>query len=561
MGALHHSPATITKGIKRLTQFFAPDVYDIIVILIFGLLTGIFSLVVPIGVNSLVSTVSFGTLIQPLVMLMMIVMAGLSFAALLRLLQLYAVEILQRRLFVRLSLKLSDLLPQFKLAIFREQHGPELVNRFLEIVTIQKITSSMLLEGVTIVFQTVLGLLLLSFYHPYLLAFGILLIFSLLLIGILGWGAVPSAVDESVMKYRILAWLEELARHPVLYKSKEGRGLAATRTDDLCREYVEARYRHFGIVFRQHCGALFTQIIGNGTLLALGGLLVIRQELSLGQLVAAELVVSALLGGFAKLGKHLSDFYDLLASVDKLDYILEMPKEEFPGVNELTASGPLRIQFNDVSFEFGAHKRVINHVSLVLEPGAKVSIFGDNGSGKSCFANLFYKLETPTTGYILINDLDIRDISSESLRGHVSLLRGIELLPGTIADNLRVNKPDVPDQSINAALRKVGLFERVMKFPLGINTPMNSGDASLSRGELLLLMLARVIIAQPRLLVLDETLDGVDPGSLEIVYGILLDPNAPWTLVDFTHDSLVWEKFCNHYLLNNGTLVKQMDKK
>jgi ABC-type Mn2+/Zn2+ transport system ATPase subunit len=100
-----------------------------------------------------------------------------------------------------------------------------------------------------------------------------------------------------------------------------------------------------------------------------------------------------------------------------------------------------------------------------------------------------------------------------------------------------------------------------MKFPLGINTPMNRGDASLSRGELLLLMLARVIIAQPNLLVLDETLDGVDPDSLEIVYGILLDPKAPWTLVDFTHDTLVWEKFCYHYMLTNGTLVNQVDSK
>lgn len=555
MGSLHHTPATFLKGIKRLNQFYAADAYDIIVILLFGLLIGLFSLAVPIGVNSLVSTVAFGTLMQPLVVLMLVVMIGLAFAAFLRLMQVYAVEIIQRRLFVRLSLNLSHLLPRFKLSIFKEQHGPELVNRFFEIITIQKITSTMLMEGVALLFQASLGLLLLSFYHPYLLVFGILLLLSLIIVLALGWGAIPSAVDESVMKYKVLAWLEELARFPILYKSLEGRVMASNMTDRLCNEYIHARYRHFSILFRQHSASMITLILGNGSLLALGGLLVIRQELSLGQLVAAELVVSTLLSAIAKMGKHLSDFYDLVASVDKLDYILEMPTEEMDGNVKLLTTEPLEVRFERVVFKVPSGKEAISNLSFTLSPGTKTSIYGRNGSGKSCIANLLYKLEIPTSGYITINGSDIRQIVNDSLRGEVALIRGIETVMGTIADNIRLSKTETSENEINSALHAVGLFERVMNFPQGINTKLQSAEASLSRSELLLLMLARALVTKPHLLILDETLDGIDPGSLDKVHEVILSESAPWTLLNLTHDKSISQRFPNKLVLNEGVLV------
>ena len=268
----------------------------------------------------------------------------LTFAAALRGLLSYVVEILQRRLFVRLVADLAYRLPRVRGTAFDGMHAPELVNRFFEIVTVQKAASSLLLDAVSIILQTFVGMAVLAFYHPFLLGFDLVLLMLIAFITFgLGRGAVKTAVNESIAKYAVGAWLEELVRHPTAFKLHSGHQFALDRSDRLTVDYLDARKKHYRIVLRQLLFALGLQATVATALLGLGGWLVIQGQLTLGQLVAAELIVTVIVGSFAKMGKHLESFYDLLASMDKLGHLFDLPTERHDKQFHLQAGVPAEV--------------------------------------------------------------------------------------------------------------------------------------------------------------------------------------------------------------------------
>lgn len=542
------------SAVARLWLFYSPDSKDITIIAVYAVVIGFLSLVVPIAANSLVSTIAFGTVLQPLVVLSIIVFVALGFAGVLKCVQLYATEIIQRRIFVRVSNILTKKFPNVQREVFTSMHLPEIVNRFLEIVTIQKVTAQMLLEGATVLFQIILGLILLSFYHPLLLTFGLLLVLSIFIVLLLGVGAVPSAIDESARKYDVLSWLEELARHPVLYKPKWAKEYAKIRTDELVLEYLYCRSKHFKALLRQHVGAYVLQATGSAALLGLGGYLVINKQLTLGQLVAAELVVALVLNAVSKLGKHLESFYDLVAAVCKLDILFDLPEESFSGTEVHNKTGPMSIVFNDVSYHYSRGNSLINHLSFELKSGEKIAIYGRNGSGKSSLASVLFKLKLPKSGFVEIDNHDLRDIETDSLRSQIGIVRGIEVFQSTIEENLKMRRPDIELGSIREVLEKIGLMKIISAFPNGLQTVLTESGTPLSRGQCLQLMVARAIIWSPRLIVIDETLDGIDTESLDLILDILCANNTPWSVVILTHEEQVWKKFDKRYYLDNGEL-------
>ena len=235
----HLSPFT------RLYLLLRPEFKDIAIVAIFAIVVATLGLATPVAVEALVNTVAFGRLLQPLLVLCVILFAFLGFAAVLRSLQAYIAEIMQRRLFVRVVADLANRLPRVQKSALDQCHGPELMNRFFDVMTVQKSASLLVLDGITIVLVTFVGMILLGFYHPFLLGFDVLLLISMgVIVFWLGRGAVPTAIQESVAKYDVAAWLEQLAQYPITFKSGNGLRNAVEVADQLTSEYVKARRRH-----------------------------------------------------------------------------------------------------------------------------------------------------------------------------------------------------------------------------------------------------------------------------------------------------------------------------
>ena len=324
----------------RLRAFLDVERRDLVVVAVYAAIIGLLSLATPIAVQAVVNSVAFGANLQPLVVLVMLLFGGLSFAALLQMLEAYVVEVLQRRYFVRVADDFGRRIASAPAGVHDNRFGPELVNRFFDIVTIQKSLSSLALDGLSLTLQTGAGMILLGFYHPLLLAFDVVLVFLLVGVLLLGRGALPTALDESSAKYKVASWLEDVARVPRLFVGTSAREHAWNRADVLARDYIAARKRHFRVLLRQLAGGMFLQVVAVVALLGVGGYLVLSRQLTLGQLVAAELVVTAMGSGFSKLGKNLEKLYDLGVGVAKISAVLDQPCERIGGERPRTSASP-----------------------------------------------------------------------------------------------------------------------------------------------------------------------------------------------------------------------------
>lgn len=528
----------------RLQALLHPEWSDIWIVLVFALFVGLMTLATPIAVEALVNTVAFGRLLQPVVILALLLFGFLAFAAAMRAFQTWVVEIIQRRLFARVAGALAYRLPRVEVGSLAGQYAPELVNRFFDVVTVQKISAQLLLDGVALTLGAIIGMSVLAFYHPWLLAFDILLLLMILLIVfVLGRGAVSSSIKESKSKYNTAAWLEELARCQIAFRNDGAPEFASERADFLVETYLTQRRNHFRILFRQILFALCLQAIASTVLLGLGGFLVISGELTLGQLVAAELIVTVIVGSFAKLGKHMESFYDMLAAVDKLGVLFDLPLEPAHGALSLTSDRGAELRMRNVK----CAGMVGPAVNLMLEPGARLAVTGPEGVGKSALMQRIYGLGETASGHLEIDEVDVRDLRRDMLRHHVALVRGVEVFGGTIAENTSLERPGIGLKEIRESLKDVGLLDTVMAMSDGLDTRLTPTGDPLSDNQAKRLMLARAIVAKPRLLVIDGLLDGFSDDDAERLAAGLLDRERPWTAVVVTGRNAI-SAMCDQHL-------------
>jgi ABC-type bacteriocin/lantibiotic exporter with double-glycine peptidase domain len=527
---LHPPPLT------RLFTLLAPEWKDIRAVVLYAIGVGLLNLVAPLITTTVLNTVVLGTLLQQLVILCVVMLLGLLMAAILQGLQTIVVEYLQRRVFVRVAADLAFRLPRVDMKAFDNQNGPELVNRFFDVLTVQKAGATLLLDGVTLFLQTLIGMVLLAIYDSVLLGFDLILIGSLLfLFFVMGRGAIRTAIRESIAKYAVAGWLEEVARHPVAFKMAGGPALAANKTDHLCQTYLNFRIQHFRRLFGQICFSLFLQAAANVALLGIGGWLVVQERLSPGQLVAAQLVVALVVASFAKFGKQLDSYYDLLAAVDKLGYLFDLPLERDFGDTYPKKAEGLAILIKNVSFSYDDGPVVLNDVNIEIKPGERVALMGPNGSGKTTLIDLIYAIRRPTEGRIEFDGHDLRDLTLDAARSEVALVKDIECFDGSIADNVSMGRKGIGTAEVRAALEAVGLAERVLRFSQGTATPIWTGGRPLSQGQANRLMIARALAGKPRLIILDESLDNMDRQIRTSVYPAVLGKDKPWTVLVVTH--------------------------
>ncbi len=543
--------------LRRLLSWMQAERRDLGVAFIYSLAVGALSLVVPISTQALVNTIAFGTLMQPLVVLVAIVLMALTLSGLLYVMRFYVVEVLQRRVFVRIATDVVYRLLRVRMDGFDKGYGPELVNRFFEVVTVQKAGATLIVDGLTLLIETSVGLAVMAAYDPILLGFDFVLVVAVVVILVpLSSGALKTAVKESKAKYAMAAWLEELARHPTTFKSAGGQAYAVHRANALATSYLKYRSQHFVVLLRQNVGAVGLQAFGTAALLGAGGYLVIQQRLTMGQLVAAELIVAVVLAGIAKLGKQLENFYDLLAAVDKLGYFTELPLEKIGTESLPFIPTGAQVELKQVCFTHeGRPSAILDGVNWLIPAGARVGLIANSGAGKSTMLDVIYSLRPPQSGIIEFDGRDARDLKLEDLRGQVALVRHPEVFQGTVVDNVRLGNATLTLEDVRHALRLAGLLDDVQALPAGLQTELITNGLPLSHGQLIRLMLARAVASRPRLLILDEILDPIDDlVECSRLINRLFDPQNPWTLIVASQRTAVLDRCDQRFVLRDGAL-------
>lgn len=547
---MHEGHDHVPKPHHRLFDLLRPERTDIWLVILFSVVTGLLNLASPLAVDALVNNISFGgqqpVYLQSLIILAAALLVFLLAMAAVSALQYLIVELVQQRIFVRLATDFAYRLPRLQFGALERTRQPELVNKFLDVVTVQKSSAYLMLDGVNAVLATAIGLLVLAFYHPFLLAFDLVLILALgIVLFPLGRKGVQTSIQESYAKHAVAGWLEQLVMFPILFKHAAAAALSRERTDTLVDTYLSARRAHFRVLIRQILGLLVLEALASALLLALGGLLVLRGQLTLGQLVASELIVSAIVTSMVRFGKSLENWYDTLAAVDKLGSVVDIPVERQEGQVPDSVSGPSAVELASVTFAYPGLRPLFHDLELLVRPGDRIAITGPIGSGAGTLLDLIYGLRTPTEGAVRIDGIDVRSWHLCELRRRVELLRDPEFIEGTLAENVRLGRKEISLIDIQRALEQVGLGPMLTRLPDGLDHRLRAGGRPLSDSQRILVVLARAIVGRPRLLLIDKFLDGLDPEEMDPVLSVLFDPRQPWTLIVATREPRVLDKHCS----------------
>jgi ABC-type bacteriocin/lantibiotic exporter with double-glycine peptidase domain len=537
----HHMPP-----FRRLLKILSPERREILLLLVFAFFSGILYLALPLVIDTVVTNLAFGSQTQPyfqaLVVIGQLLAACLLLQALIIGFQYYVAELIQRRIIVRIAGDLSYRLPRVAARAIDQLHAPELVNRFLDSVTVQKNTAFFLLDGINVILSTLIGLILLALYHPYLIVFVAILIFLIVaFIWPFGRRSVDSSIAESRCKYDLVGWFEQVATYPFMFKGRGGYEMAYQRTNELAAQYVHARRYHFKLVLRQISGLLFVSVIASVALLILGVTLVLRQELTLGQLVASELIMSSIVAAVIKLGKKLETWYDTLAATDKLGHLLDLETESEEGEVITTPHDikGMKVEAKGVSFGYHEGYPIFANLSFTLEPGTRACICGPQGSGVSSLLDLCFALRDTSDGYLSFDGLDMRSWHLESLRNSMELLRRDEFVSGTVMENLRLGRSDITVDEIHTALKTVGMLDECLHHSDGLDMMLQVGGSPFSTRQRVALLIARSLVQKPRLLLIDEIFDGLDTQTFRLLTSVVFDPKRPWTVVVATRMSEV----------------------
>ena len=317
--------------LQRLIQLLATEKKDIGYIYLYALVTGVISLSLPLGVQAVFNLVSGGLVFSSIYLLIGLVILGVLVTGLLLVGQMSLVEVLQQRIFAKAAFEFTYRLPRIQQDALDGYYPPELMNRFFDVMTIQKGLPKLLIDLTAAVVQIFFSIILLSAYHPIFIGFGVFITVVIYLICRLnGPSGIKTSLNESKYKYKTVAWLEEMAADlPSYHYGRHSKPAHAQepidRMDDLVAHYLAHRNQHFDVLKRFFYSGVAFKTLTIGGLLVLGTTLVVGREMSLGQFVAAELIIVLITNAVDKLMSGIDTVFDMLTAVEKIGAVTDMP--------------------------------------------------------------------------------------------------------------------------------------------------------------------------------------------------------------------------------------------
>lgn len=487
------------------------------------------SLGVPLTVQIIINNIGVRTMAQPLVILCFLLFFILSCSGTLQAIQTYTVEILQRRLFVRYGLIISERLTSYQDKFFKSSNSPDLINRYFDIMIMQSSMVTFFVNGFGFIIQFIIGFALLAFYHPYFLGFaGFMGQFLLVNWYLFGPDGVKAGSPEADGKYDVVSWVEELSRVRNIFTSDNGKDFSNAKMNHLFNRWLVVRNNLFTFQFRQHIGLQVFGVVMNVILLGMGGFLVLKGELSAGQLVAAALVVNSIISNLPNLQNFLFSIYNYSTSLDMVARFYDYPVE--PDRSNLIMPQRLDFEFSNLKFDPNYN------FNFKFIEGTKNLILVKSFSSMQNIYDALMGFSEHTSGKIKYDNLLLEDLDIGSIRNCIQIIRHDQFFAGTVRENLiGLGKGNTfTETEIEGVLTQLGLSENISKLPDGLETLIKPNGFPFSKSQLLTLQVARAILLKPRILLVTPDFEQISTFKRKAVYQELLNRRYGWTLLFFT---------------------------
>jgi len=505
----------------------------------YSIAIGLFSLIVPLTVQELVNTFAFALQPITIVTLAAVMVAGLLFVGAFRALQYYAVEVLERRIFARVAIAMAQQLPHLRYQGFK----PRFANYFMETILMQRAVSVLLVDLINVIVGGAVGMTILVFYHPYFLLYNAILLLGFnVVFFLMSHGGLKADLDLSHAKYDTLHWFQEIAYNLLHLKSTDSQALLIKKTDELLDTYVDVRKTRFGILIRQYLGSLGWQALAHSGLIATAGWLLGIGQLTLGQFVAAEVVVSGILSSFDGVVKRMGHIYYFLTALTELGFLFSLPKDQDAATLSIPLPDPtvhgIRVTSKDLTFAPAGGPAIFENFNLEITPGEKIGIYTDTTMAKTALARVLGGLETPTSGVIRYNGVDLRHLNLDSVnrfRGFI-LDSQLSLFEGTLEENIVLGRDYIPYSDVRWALRFTELEEEVDALPHGLKTQVRSAGKIFAPTHIVRILVARAILGHPQLLIFEGILHNLHPALRETILRRLCSKEEPWSVIFVSND-------------------------
>lgn len=550
----------ILSPTKRFWRLLQPDYQDIRNVYIYSIFSGLIALSLPLGIQAIVNLIQGGQINTAWIVLVAIVVIGVITTGVLQIAQLKIVENLQQKIFSRASFEFAHRIPRIRMEHLYKHYAPELMNRFFDVITLQKGLSKILIDFSTAALQVIFGLLLLSFYHAFFVFFSILLIVLVLLIfKLTAERGLATSLKESKRKYQVAHWLEELARTTTTFKLAGYTSLPLSRTNGLVENYLDARNAHFSVLVSQYwLMIVFKALVATG-LLAIGGILVMEQQINIGQFVGAEIVVLLVMSAVEKLIMSMETIYDVLTGLEKIGQVTDLELENHQGLilaDECTEQG-LAVNLKSVSFSYPDSHKILDDFSIDIKGGEKWLISGTSGAGKSTLLQIVAAIYNVQEGEISYNNLPQGNLNLQSVRAVIGeCLAQEQLFEGTILENINTGRDNATFDNVKWAVANLGLTEFIRSLPEGYETRLDPQGKKLPRSIIQKILIARSIADKPKLLLLENVFEAITDSESRQIVDFLIRPDQPWTLIALSNNSYLASKVDKIGLMDKGAITR-----